>query len=80
MNKKSEIIMIRFFAKKGECFRIPVELPWDIFEKAQGFMGHNLICDITGVLENIDEFRSRLIELKNNHDALNSELLISFKE
>lgn len=77
--RKSEIIVVRGDAKglRGhfQRTRIGVPLPWDELERAMGFCGHDVLVDITGVLEEIRRFEKALWEIKNVTDTMDGEAL-----
>ena len=77
MGRKSEIIVIKCYENKTPIIsRIKVELPWHtLINEAMGYMGNNVIYDISGVLYTLEKFKEALISLKNNHDSLSGKLL-----
>lgn len=71
--RKSEVIVIKIDEKVLR--RIPIELPWNDLEEIKGFIGNNVIMDITGVLDSIEQFKQIIIYIKNCTDGLDGKLL-----
>ena len=78
IGRKSEILVIKFEPDKQIVKRITVKLPWNVLtDDAMGYLGNNVIYDISGAIYNLEKYKEALTTLKNKHDSLSGELLFN---
>jgi hypothetical protein len=77
--RKSEVIIVkdnrRQYDDVFEVRRIPVDLPWDVAEKIAGYCANNVLIDITGAVDELERFKTMLMDTKNVTDAISGECL-----